>query len=92
LNDLYDQICTWDNLYLAWRKASRGKRGRAPAAGFEFRLEDNLLQLQQELQTKTYRPGSYYSFYIHDPKRRLISAAPFRDRQATFGCRPPRTV
>jgi hypothetical protein len=30
--------------------------------------------------TRCYRPGSYESFYIHDPKRRLISAAPFRDR------------
>jgi hypothetical protein len=27
-----------------------------------------------------YRPGPYHSFYIHEPKQRLISAAPFRDR------------
>jgi len=80
VSDLFDRVCTWDNLYLAWRRAARGKRGREPAAGFEYRLEDNLLRLQQELWSKTYRPGSYYSFYIHDPKRRLISAAPFRDR------------
>jgi retron-type reverse transcriptase len=26
------------------------------------------------------RPRPYTSFYIHEPKRRLISAAPFRDR------------
>jgi hypothetical protein len=32
------------------------------------------------LQAEQYRPGPYHSFYIHDPKRRLISAAPFRDR------------
>ena len=32
------------------------------------------------MQEKTYQPGSYQSFYIHEPKRRLISAAPFRDR------------
>jgi RNA-directed DNA polymerase len=51
-----------------------------PAATFEFDLEGNLLQLQRELEDKTYRPGSYTSFYIHDPKHRLISAAPFRDR------------
>jgi len=38
------------------------------------------VQLRQELVGKTYAPGSYYSFYIHEPKRRLISAAPFRDR------------
>jgi RNA-directed DNA polymerase len=80
LGALYGQICTWENLYLAWRKASKGKRGREPAARLEYRLEDNLLQLQQELQDKRYRPGPYHSFYIHDPKRRLISAAPFRDR------------
>lgn len=74
------QLCRWENLYLAYRKAARGKRGKPPAARFEYRLEDNLIRLQEELRTKTYRPGAYHSFYIHEPKRRLISAAPFRDR------------
>jgi retron-type reverse transcriptase len=77
---LYPQICTWENLYEAWRKARKGKRSRAPAATFELNLGENLLQLQQELRGRTYRPGPYSSFYIHEPKRRLISAAPFRDR------------
>jgi retron-type reverse transcriptase len=80
MGDLYEQVCTWENLYLAWRKAARGKRGREPAARFEYRLEDNLLRLQWELRDKIYRPGPYDSFYVHDPKRRLISAAPFPDR------------
>jgi hypothetical protein len=31
----YADIHTWENLYLAYRKAARGKRGRAAAAGFE---------------------------------------------------------
>lgn len=30
--DLYTELCSWDNLYLAWRHAARGKRGRGPAA------------------------------------------------------------
>jgi hypothetical protein len=38
------------------------------------------LKRRNELVAQTYRPGAYYSFYIRDPKRRLISAAPFRDR------------
>ena len=29
---------------------------------------------------KRYRPGGYRTFWINDPKPRLISAAPFRDR------------
>lgn len=65
---------------LAYRKASKGKRGIAGVAAFEYRLEDNLLQLQHDLQTQQYRPGPYSSFYIHEPKRWLISTAPFRDR------------
>jgi retron-type reverse transcriptase len=76
----YGDIYAWDNLYAAYRKAAKGKRGRRPAAAFEFRLEDNLIQLQDELAAESYQPGPYESFYIHEPKRRLISAAPFRDR------------
>lgn len=79
---LYPQITHWDNLRLAHQKAAKGKRGKGPAARFEYHLEDNLTQLQQELWDKSYRPGAYHSFYIHEPKRRLISAAPFRDRVA----------
>jgi len=77
---VYEQIYAWDNLLLAFRRAAKGKRGKPPAAAFEYRLEENLLQLQHELETQTYQPGIYHSFYIHEPKRRLISAAPFRDR------------
>jgi len=76
----YPALCSWKNLRLAYRYASRGKRGKHAAATFEYLLADNLLELEHELVTQTYRPGAYYSFYIHDPKRRLISAAPFRDR------------
>lgn len=77
---LYSQVCDIDNLYLAYRQARRGKRGRVPAASFEFNLEENILQLRDELLARTYTPGAYVSFTIHEPKRRLISAAPFRDR------------
>ena len=73
-------IHTWDNLYLAYRKAAKGKRSRRAAAAFEYHLEDNLIDLQDDLAAGTYTPGAYASFTIHEPKRRLISAAPFRDR------------
>ncbi|MBM4346385.1 MAG: RNA-dependent DNA polymerase [Deltaproteobacteria bacterium] len=43
-------------------------------------LESNVLQLQRELVDGTWRPGPPRSFWIRDPKPRLISAAPFRDR------------
>jgi len=77
---MYSLLCSWDNLLLAYRKASKGKRGQPNVAAFEYRLEDNLLHLQRQLLEKAYQPGKYHSFHIHDPKKRLISAAPFRDR------------
>jgi len=77
---VFDALTSWENLLLAWRNASRGKRGQPNVAFFEHRLEDQLALLRAELLTQTYRPGAYRSFYIHEPKRRLISAAPFRDR------------
>lgn len=77
---IFDQVCDWSNLWRAFRKASAGKRGRAAAAGFEHRVADRLVELQDELRSRDYRPGGYRSFFIHEPKRRKISAAPFRDR------------
>src|SRR5262249_34097865 len=47
---------------------------------FNYDLESNLLQLHQELSSRTYRPGQYKTFQIVEPKKRLISAAPYRDR------------
>ena len=79
-DNLYPTITSFQNLWQAYRKAAKGKRGQQGVAEFEYRLESNLLALQAELQAKTYRPGAYDSFYIFDPKHRLISAAPFRDR------------
>lgn len=43
-------------------------------------MADKLIQLQDDLRQTTYRPGAYHHFFIHEPKRRKISAAPFRDR------------
>lgn len=77
---MYDQVTSWENLWLAYQRAAKGKRGHPNVATFEHRLEDQLLDVQQQLRAHTYRPGQYASFYIHEPKRRLISAAPFRDR------------
>lgn len=79
-DNLYLQLCDFGNLYEAWRKAAKGKRGSPAAANFEMNLADELIRLQQELVDESWKPGSYYSFTLRDPKQRLVSAAPFRDR------------
>lgn len=78
--NLFPQVYDFENLYGAYRAARRGKRDRREVARFEARVEDQLFQLQDELRSETYCPGAYRHFYISEPKRRKISAAPFRDR------------
>jgi RNA-directed DNA polymerase len=75
-----ETVASWENLWLAYGAAARGKRRQAPVARFAYRLEDELLTLARELRERRYRPGAYARFSIREPKRRVISAAPFRDR------------
>lgn len=79
-DNLWPEVVSFQNLLLAFRRAARGKRSKAEVAAFEFDLEPGLFSLQEELKQGFYLPGAYRSFYVHDPKKRLISAAPFKDR------------
>ena len=78
--NLWHQIVDWENLLLAARYAQKGKRFRDNVLAFNYNLEQELFKLRSELKSKTYCPGAYKSFRIYDPKPRLISAAPYRDR------------
>lgn len=75
-----DDVAAPDNLWVAWKKARRGKRRRHDVEAFGARVESHLLELSLELRDGTWQPGGYREFLIHEPKRRVIAAAPFRDR------------
>lgn len=76
----FEALCSWPNLVAAARQARRGKRTHPDVAAFHLELEANLLRLQDELRTRIYEPGPYRAFHVYEPKKRLISAAPYRDR------------
>jgi len=65
---------------LAVKRATQTKPLTSERIAFEFNLEKELVQLRKTLQSGEYLPGPYKTFTIYDPKQRLISAAPFRDR------------
>ena len=77
---LFDRAACFETLVAAARRAARGKHHKPEVASFLFHLETEALRLERELLQGSYRPGPYRSFRIRDPKPRLISAAPFRDR------------
>lgn len=78
--NLWNQVVSFEALLHAAEEARRGKRFRPAVAAFHFDQERALWKLHEELSTKTYRPGAYRSFFIFEPKKRQISAAPYRDR------------
>ena len=78
--NIWPRVTAFDNVLAAAREASRHKRYRPDVARFNLDMERNVLDIQRRLIERTYRPGPYRTFTIHEPKPRLISAAPFYDR------------
>lgn len=80
IGNLYNQVCSEDNLVLAWEKARKGKSNTYGVKLFEKDLRINMQQLRDELTSGTYRTSEYSVFTIYDPKEREIYRLPFRDR------------
>ncbi len=80
IKNLYPKIYDFETLLLAFNNAQHGKRYKDEVLIFTANLEENLITLQNELIYKTYDVGHYREFMVHDPKKRIVMALPFRDR------------
>jgi len=78
--DLWNELCSYENLELAYRKARRHKTLKPYVIEFEKNLKGNLLLLRTELLLHSYSPIPLVNFTIYDPKLRKISKSDFRDR------------
>jgi len=76
----YSHLCSYENLYLAYKKARKGKTLKKYVIDFEDNLEDNLKRLQNELRFHIYKPCPLQTFILRDPKTRTINKSAFRDR------------
>jgi len=77
---LFERIADFGALHAAAKRAVLGKRRKPGASAFFANLEGEVLALERQLRDGSYRPGRYVVIEVHDPKKRLVSAAPFRDR------------
>ena len=80
VDGLFPGIASFAALEAAAQRAARGKRRKPGVAAFLAHLEPEVLRLERELLSGAWRPGRYVEIAIRDPKPRLVSAAPFRDR------------
>ena len=75
-----DQIFSYENLLKRYYECRKRKRHTINALKFELNFESELLKLQRELESHTYKPGQSICFVVTKPKPREIFAADFRDR------------
>ncbi|MBU3942685.1 RNA-directed DNA polymerase, partial [Patescibacteria group bacterium] len=73
-------LFSFKNLYNAYINCRKHKRGTYQAIKFELKLEQELLNISQELQSHNYYPSPSTCFAVTDPKLREVWAADFRDR------------
>ena len=78
--NLYEKICSIDNLIFAYKKARKGKGKSACVIEFEKNIDEEIKELNEELTSFTYKPKPLRRFVIRDPKTRVIHASAFRDR------------
>ena len=80
IENVYEELCSYENLETAFNRARRGKTLKDYVIEFEAKLKENLLQLRTELLLQTYQPQPLKTFILRDPKTRKISKSAFRDR------------
>ena len=76
----YKKLTQPENVFSSFYGFLAGKKKKKDVIEFSVKLEDNLFALSQSLQSMAYQPGSYESFYVRDPKVRLIHKASVPDR------------
>ncbi|PIZ94522.1 MAG: hypothetical protein COX81_03405 [Candidatus Magasanikbacteria bacterium CG_4_10_14_0_2_um_filter_37_12] len=76
----WDEFCSVENVYSAWRDFSKGKHNKKDVIYLATELEKELLSLHEDLAQGLYEHGQYTSFTVHDPKERIIHKATVRDR------------
>ena len=80
IDSVFDKMCDFEELYLSYLEARKGKRYRDEILRYTDNLEENLLIIQNELIWEMYKVGKYNMFYVTEPKLRLVMSIQFKDR------------
>lgn len=77
VSNLYNKICSVENLQLADRKARRGKLDSYGVKRHNRNRKENIQQLHEALVNKTFCTSEYEMFTIYESKERLIYRLPY---------------
>lgn len=80
ITNIYDDIISIDNLFLAHKNACKGKSKQKGVIAFKSDLCANIESLHNDLKQCNYVSPVYKVFTIFEPKERKIFVLPYRDR------------
>ncbi|NCN41667.1 RNA-directed DNA polymerase [bacterium] len=80
MTTLLEKVSDIDNLFHAYRDCARGKRQSSGYYKTLFSIGERLSIMSEQIASNKYKWRGYRHFYVVDPKRRLVMAAPFQDR------------
>lgn len=76
----FEEICSFEALYQAYLDAREGKRKKSGCAEYEANALACTEKLSRILLDGSYRPGKFHTFYVYEPKQRLVQAPAFVDK------------
>ena len=79
-NAYYSRVYDFGNLYAGFRQARRGKRDKPSVAKFVANLPEALYLLSELLRLKKYKPSPYHTFFVYEPKKRVVMTNSFKDK------------
>lgn len=75
--NLYEQVTSLQNLQEADAKAQKGKAHQYGVLLHNRNKEENLIELQSRLRSRTFRTSAYDIFTVHEPKERIVYRLPY---------------
>lgn len=75
--NLYQNICSIENLRASEIIARRGKKKQYGVIAFDKNKEENFIKLHEMMINKTFTTSQYTTFKIFDPKERDVSRLPY---------------
>ena len=77
INNLYERICSIENIQLADSLARKGKLKQPGVILHDQNRDGNIQKLLEMLTNKNYKTSEYTTFTIWEPKERLIFRLPY---------------
>ena len=76
----FEELCSFEVLYNGYLEARKRKRAKAATAQYEANALACTEKLSHILSTQKYRPSRFETFYVYEPKKRLVQAPAFVDK------------